>query len=117
MKKKILVISQEGYIRDLLRRELTKEGYGVVLADTVQQAFGEEGEKVPDLALVDTVLSDIDGEEVLQRFREGSASPPIVIWSHDAADDFWTMEATIMKTRNFFKIKSKIKELCPAEAA
>ena len=116
MKKKILVISQEGHLRDLLKTELEQEGYGVLLAETGQKAVGQSRRTAPDLVLVDTVLSDLDGEEILRRFEEETTPPPIVVWSaHDSGGDFWSIDAYILKTPNFFKIKSKIKELCPAE--
>lgn len=118
MKKKILVISSENYIGELLRTELTEEGYGVTLADTGEKAIGKWRDELPDLVLVDTVLSDIDGNDILRCFNEGSASLPIVVWSayEGSGEDnlWWISDAYIMKTPNFFKIKTKIKELCPS---
>lgn len=117
-KKTILIISSEDYIGELLRTELTEEGYGVILADTGEKAIGKCRDEVPDLVLVDTVLSDIDSGDVLRCFKDGSSSLPIVVWSaYDASGDdnlWWVSDAYIMKTPNFFKIKSKIKELCPS---
>ena len=118
MKKKILIVSQENFIGELLKTELTEEGYGVILADTGAKAVGKCQSEIPDLVLVDTVLSDIDGADILRCFQEGNPSLPIVIWSaHDtgADDPPWRLsEAYVMKTSNFFKIKTKIKELCPS---
>lgn len=118
MKKKILVVSQENYIGELLRTELTEEGYGVLLVDTGEKAVGQCLKEIPDLVLVDTVLSDISSSDILRCFHEGNTSLPIVIWSaYDSSHDEWLWrlsEAVIMKTPNFFKIKTKIKELCPS---
>lgn len=117
MKKKILIISQENYIGALLRAELMEEGYEATLADTGEKAFSKYRQEFPDLVLIDTVLSDIDSADVLRCFREGNASPPVVIWSaYDTGNDeslWWVSEAYIMKTASFFKVKKKIKELCP----
>lgn len=120
-KKKILVISQENYIGELLRTELTEEGYGVILAETRENAVDRYRNELPDLILVDTVLSDIDGGEILRSFQKGEKSLPIVVWSpYDSNGDetiWWISDAYIMKTPNFFKIKTKIKELCPSHKA
>ena len=116
MKKKILVLSQERYIRNLLKSELAEDGYEVVLANTGRSAVGLLRRSPADLVLVDTVLSDLDGEEILRRFEEAGAPSPIVVWSgKESAEDFWSVDAYIMKTPNFFKIRSKINELCPSE--
>ncbi|TAK02798.1 MAG: response regulator [Candidatus Manganitrophaceae bacterium] len=117
LKKRVLIISQENYIGELLRAELMEEGYEATLADSGEKAFIKYKQEFPDLVLVDTVLSDIDSGEVLRTFREGNASPPVVVWSaYDFNNDenlWWVSEAYIMKTASFFKIKKKIKELCP----
>lgn len=117
MKKKILVISQENYIGELLRAELMEEGYEAALADTSEKAFSKYRQDFPDLVLIDTVLSDIDSADILRCFREGNASPPVVIWSaYETSSDenvWWVSDAHIMNTASFFKIKKKIKELCP----
>lgn len=116
-KKKIMIISQENYIGELLRTELAEEGYEVTLVDTGEKAFWKYRQDFPDLVLIDTVLSAIDSGDVLRCFREGNASPPMVVWSayDPSADDsvWWASDAYVMKTPSFFKIKKKIKELCP----
>lgn len=44
------------------------------------------------------------------------APSPIVVWpGKESGEDFWSADAYIMKTPNFFRIRSKIKELCPSE--
>lgn len=117
LKKKILIISQENYIGELLRAELMEEGYEAALADTNEKALSLYKQAFPDLVLIDTVLSDIDGDDVLRSFREGNASPPVIVWSaYDTNHDdslWWVADAYIMKTASFFKVKKKIKELCP----
>ncbi len=117
LKKRILIISQENYIGELLRAELMEEGYEATLADTGEKAFSKYRQEFPDLVLIDTVLSDIDSRDVLRSFHEGNASPPVIVWSaYDSINDetlWWVAEAYVMKTASFFKIKKKIKELCP----
>ena len=80
--KKILIIEDDFYIRELLARELIKENYEVI-----QVVGGEEGlkkikEENIDLVLLDLILPGIQGYEVLSKIKEDvdtSAIPVIII--------------------------------------
>ena len=82
MKKKILIIEDDRFLRELIVRKLKGEGY-----QTNEAADGEEGfEKVkkspPDLVLLDLILPGIDGFEVLSKIKEEptlSAIPVIIL--------------------------------------
>jgi DNA-binding response OmpR family regulator len=84
MAKKILIVEDDKFLRELISRKLQKEGYEIV-----QAADGEEGEKKiketkPDLILLDLILPGIDGFEVLSRIKQDPtvASIPVVILSN-----------------------------------
>lgn len=84
-------------------------------ADTGREAICRLRQHHPDLALVDTALSDIDRRGDPESLLEGGGPPPMVWSAHDSGHDFWSLDTHIVKTPNFFKIKSKIKEHCPSE--
>lgn len=123
VKKKILVVSQEKYIQELLENALIEEGYDVLLADTMDEAGRKSRQESPCMVLVDMVLSDIDRADVLRTFQSGmshqfsAAKPsfPILVWSAYNSCDGEFPEPYFLKTPDFFKIKAKIKELCPTE--
>lgn len=116
MKKKIVAVSQEGSIRNLLKSDLKDAGYDVLLVDSEEEAIAQIKRRRPDLVLIDTVLSDIDGEAIVNYLGEAAAPPPIIVWwAHHSGSDFWSDGAYLIKTRNFFKIKSMITELCPSD--
>ena len=68
-KSKILVIDDEEDILELLRFNLTKEGYQVCCASTGEQALSLARTERPDLILLDLMLPGIDGLEVAKRLK------------------------------------------------
>ena len=80
--KKILIIEDDRFLRELIARKLTDEGF-----DTSEAGEGEQGlkkikEEKPDLVLLDLILPSIDGFEVLSRMKEDpklSAIPVIIL--------------------------------------
>lgn len=82
--KKILIVEDDKFLRELIGQKLTKEGY-----DILESIDGEDGLKKirnekPDLVLLDLILPSIDGFEVLSRIKEDASlkSPPIIILSN-----------------------------------
>ncbi|MBU8870335.1 MAG: sigma-54 dependent transcriptional regulator [Gemmatimonadales bacterium] len=70
MKPVILVIDDEEAIRLFLEATLKDEGYDVLLAANGQSAIELLGRSVPDLVLLDLMLPDMSGIEVLKKIRE-----------------------------------------------
>ena len=80
-KDKILVIDDEEDILELLRFNLTKEGYQVCSASTGEEALALARTERPDLILLDLMLPGIDGLEVARRLKADplTRSMPIVM--------------------------------------
>ena len=78
---KILVIDDEEDILELLRFNLTKEGYQVCSASTGEEALSLARTEHPDLVLLDLMLPGIDGLEVGRRLKADplTRSMPIVM--------------------------------------
>ena len=84
MAKKILVVEDDKFLRELIIKKLLGEGY-----ETVDAVDGEEGikkikEEKPDLVLLDLILPGIDGFGVLSQIKEDStvSSTPVIILSN-----------------------------------
>ncbi|HZK43411.1 MAG TPA: diguanylate cyclase [Syntrophomonadaceae bacterium] len=77
---KILVIDDEKSIRDLLKSALSEEGYHVLVAFDGLDGYEKAIEHTPDLILLDIMMPDIDGFEVLQRLKreDKTANIPII---------------------------------------
>lgn len=77
--KNILIVEDEKDIQELVRYNLSKEGYRVTCADS-----GEEGLKTvqsmhPDLVILDLMLPGLDGLEVCRQMKKNSATAHIPI--------------------------------------
>ncbi len=65
--KKILIVDDDPEVLEILERKLKLEGFEVVTAAEGQVAVERAVKERPDLILLDIVLPDIDGSEVVQR--------------------------------------------------
>lgn len=75
----ILIIEDELPIRKFLRASLTDAGFSLIEADTAGQGLRLAPQKSPDLVLLDLGLPDRDGLEVIERLRNWSKVPIIVL--------------------------------------
>ena len=84
MKYKILIADDEAEIRSLLKLYLENEGYEVFEAEDGAQAIILIAEKKPDLCILDIMMPEIDGYQVLKKLREDSNIPVIILSAKDA---------------------------------
>jgi two-component system KDP operon response regulator KdpE len=77
---RVLVIDDEPPIRKLLRMGLGSQGYHVIEATDGKAALANVGDKT-DLVILDLGLPDMQGLEVLRRFREQGVTAPIIVLS------------------------------------
>lgn len=70
MEKRILLIEDEAYVRDLYQDVLSSAGYIVTAAIDGEDAILKAEGKNYDLILLDVMLPKMTGMEVLKRFRE-----------------------------------------------
>jgi len=69
----ILVVEDDNAIRDMLTMFLTSKKYTVLEAVDGEQALDQLYKSVPDLLLLDWMLPDMDGVELIPQIREVSA--------------------------------------------
>jgi DNA-binding response OmpR family regulator len=84
MAKKILVVEDDKFLRELIKRKLISENFEVGEAVDGEEALRKVKEEKPDLILLDLILPSIDGFEVLSRLKEdpNSTSIPVIILSN-----------------------------------
>lgn len=68
--QRLLVVDDEATVRELLSAALRFAGFGVASAATGTEAVESAQEEPPDLVLLDVMLPDMDGFEVVRRLRE-----------------------------------------------
>ena len=84
MSKKILIVEDDKFLRDLIVKKLTKEGYDVLSAVNGEEGLKKAKEEHPDLMLLDLILPGINGFEILSKIKEDSktSSIPVIILSN-----------------------------------
>ena len=79
MIKKILVCDDEANVRTFLRDLLTLEGFAVVEADSGKAAIDSVSGDRPDLCILDLMLPDASGVELLPRLKEQSPMMAVIV--------------------------------------
>jgi DNA-binding response OmpR family regulator len=82
--KKILIVEDDKFLRELMAQKLAKEGYDVIEAIDGEDALKSIKEEKPDLVLLDLILPGKDGFEVLAKVKEDAALSkiPIIVLSN-----------------------------------
>ncbi|MFD8572365.1 response regulator transcription factor [Streptomyces sp. NPDC059639] len=85
---RLLVVDDEPAILDVLATSLEFLGYEVDRAATGLTALAAVREQAPHLVLLDVMLPDIDGFEVVRRLRQaGSPTPVIFLTARESGRD------------------------------
>ena len=85
--KKILIVDDEKPISDIIKFNLTKEGYETITAFDGREAITKFEEEDPDLIILDLMLPELDGLEVAKEVRKTSHIPIIMLSAKDSEFD------------------------------
>jgi two-component system alkaline phosphatase synthesis response regulator PhoP len=78
-KETILVVDDEEDIQELLKFNLSKEGYDVLVADSGEKAIELTRSKKPHMVVLDLMLPGMDGLEVCKKIKSDSKTSEIPI--------------------------------------
>ncbi len=81
----ILVIDDERLFLTLVREELQKSGFGVLVAENAMQALEVLSKRPAQAIVMDVVMPDMDGMELLPRLRKDHPTTPVVVVSGRAS--------------------------------
>src|SRR6266581_3521407 len=85
---KLLVVEDEPNILELLAASLRYAGFEVVTAAAGSDAVQAAQRHRPDLIVLDVMLPDMDGFDVLHRLRGGGTRIPVVfLTARDSTED------------------------------
>ena len=85
---RVLVVDDESNLTELLSMALRYEGWDIKTAATGNSAVKTAKEFKPDAVVLDMMLPDFDGLEVLRRMRdEDPALPVLFLTARDAVED------------------------------
>ena len=78
VEKKILVVDDEDFHRELMRKLLSKLGYKVTVAESAENAFSRlEKEKFP-VIITDLIMLEMDGVQFCQQIRETDSQTVVI---------------------------------------
>ena len=79
MAKKILIVEDDGNIRELLRLYLEREGYEISEAENGAVGLSKWKAENPDMMLLDVMMPVMDGWQVCKEVRASNSSMPIIM--------------------------------------
>jgi DNA-binding response OmpR family regulator len=85
--ERILVVEDEPEFSALLELWMSRAGYGVATAATGVEALRRFYEDRPDLVILDVALPGLDGWQVIERVREFSRVPIILVTARSSEAD------------------------------
>lgn len=84
---RVLVIEDEADLRDALERALREDGYAVDSADDGETGLFKAKAWDYDALVLDIMLPEIDGWEVLRRLRKKKKTPVLALTALDSVSD------------------------------
>ena len=88
MGRRILVVDDDPAVTSVLRRGLTYEGFTVATAADGRAGLEQIRDQLPDLVILDVMMPELDGFEVLRRIRLADPTLPVLmLTAKDASSD------------------------------
>ena len=121
---RVLLVDDEPALTNLVKMALHYEGWIVDVAHNGQEAVTKFNETGPDVLVLDIMLPDVDGLDILQRIRESDAyTPTLFLTARDSvmdrvtgltagADDYMTkpfsLEELVVRLRGLVRRSSHL---------
>ncbi|MEO8458719.1 MAG: response regulator transcription factor, partial [Chloroflexota bacterium] len=83
----VLAVDDEAGILRLMKLELTGQGFRVITASNGEDAMKLVEEQRPDVLLLDVIMPEMTGLEVMRRVREQMNVPIIMVTAKDSDQD------------------------------
>jgi excisionase family DNA binding protein len=118
----VLIVDDDERVREYVRVNLEMEGYAVREAGSADEGLGVLEEVSPDLILLDVMMPEVDGWEMLRRVqrRHGVGAIPVVMFS-GKVNERSAEEATSLGAQGFVgkpfdpqQLIEQAKQLLPA---
>jgi len=118
----VLIVDDDERVREYVRVNLEMEGYSVREAGSADEGLGVLEEVSPDLILLDVMMPEVDGWEMLRRVqqRHGVGAIPVVMFSGKVNEQS-AAEATALGAHGFVgkpfdpqQLIEQAKQLLPA---
>ncbi|OQX10801.1 MAG: hypothetical protein BWK80_45395 [Desulfobacteraceae bacterium IS3] len=81
--KKILIVDDSAFSRNIIRQIVTSDGYQAVEAGTGTEALMLFQTEKPDIVTLDLLMPDTDGIDVVRKIAETSPGAKMIVCSTD----------------------------------
>ena len=89
--KKVLIVEDDITMREIVTSKLASAGYNVLEAEDGKKALEVWGKEKPDLVLLDLMLPEMDGFEVLKEMRNNQ-DPDVAKTKVIILSNLWSKE-------------------------
>ncbi len=79
MSKKILLVDDEKEVVDIIQAKLIKDGFDVIVSYLGREGIIQARAHLPDIILMDIVLPDMDGADVIKELHDHRATVGIPV--------------------------------------
>jgi excisionase family DNA binding protein len=88
-RRRILIVDDDERLREFVRVNLELEGYSVREAASAEEGLSALDDEPPDLILLDVMMPQVDGWEMLRRVHErhGVGAIPVIMFSGKVDDE------------------------------
>ncbi len=86
MSKKILIVEDDSFLQGLAANKLSKNDFDVTAAGNGEEAVTELEKGKFDAVLLDLMLPDISGFDILKGFKKDHRDVPVIVFSNLSDD-------------------------------
>lgn len=113
---RILVADSDPNVLLLCHEELREEGYEVLMASSAREALGLVDQSCPDLVVMEMMLPDLSGFEILSIIKGTCSQTPVIFHStyglpQDVCDS--QVDEVVLKTHNLDRLKATVRRFLP----
>ncbi len=89
LKKKILVVEDDGMISSMYRTKFEADGFTVLTADNGAQGLETAKKAKPDIIMLDVILPQLDGFSVLEEIKKDQTikNTPVIMLTNLGTDE------------------------------
>lgn len=82
--KKVLIVEDDSFLQGLEASKLEKSGFAIITASSGEEAMQKINEPNIDIILLDLILPNFDGFEILKKIRETEnlKNTPVIVFSN-----------------------------------
>lgn len=111
--RKILIIEDDKFFRDIISKKLQKENFDVATANDGKEAFAYLASNIPDMIILDLILPGLDGYEILSILKKDKKTSgiPVIILSNLGQQEEIERARTLGATDFMIKINFTLEEI------